>query len=683
MDGNDDITSEDVGTHSNKSSYIDIGLRLSTIIIILIVIIAIGIISGISAFFVLQKREIENARHNLEINASIRTDALNRIFDDTLKALSSANTLLSIGSDDYYRHWKPFTNKQFPSIIGLRSLQFARYVSGPHRENYEKSMRAYGSEFTNFTILAPNPNGEAYIAPISNEYYVVTYVYPYSRSALGLDMQSSVERNATIQKAKSSKSSVATQKILLVDGQTAGSIIFSPVYNNSDTNSILGFVLGVFRMDLLIEASHSDKDTLSRRIIVTVYDHSTIEGNKTFSDTQLSEYNNSGMIYSSVTPDQSQSMIGKSGSLTTDDQRRIIQSAPFIAERSVMLADRTWRIIFTPMPQFISVYRLGDKWVALFLCIGGCIILDIIIIFIAAIIFIRVESNKKVAHLDRVRLITEEKNKKELTDLLNRISNEEIVMRLTMNAIAVSIISVDLQGNIIRSNDSFYKLLGCTEKDIENGINVATFFHELDPTFFIQSKFIDLVDTKIKTRIGRILDVKVSSNPLIPSRNSNIRDQLLNTEISSNAEYVIVIHDVSQRVELVQEVKCDEEQVDRFRLEEFEHQFENDVFKRDLLEFCKHEKNDEMVTFLILVQKYRQQKVEKRMELQREIFDKYIRVGAKYQLNISADLSQDIESKINKGLVHIDTYKKIEEFVKIMIITDVLPRFHKHYNSSS
>jgi hypothetical protein len=93
------------------------------------------------------------------------------------------------------------------------------------------------------------------------------------------------------------------------------------------------------------------------------------------------------------------------------------------------------------------------------------------------------------------------------------------------------------------------------------------------------------------------------------------------------------------------------------------------------LKFCKKSRTDENVEFLNQVRKYKITSVEKRVIMQNEIYDKFIRINSKHQLNISLELSKMMDVRVSKSLGDIDLFHEVEEFVKSMIVVDSYPRY--------
>ncbi len=60
-----------------------------------------------------------------------------------------------------------------------------------------------------------------------------------------------------------------------------------------------------------------------------------------------------------------------------------------------------------------------------------------------------------------------------------------------------------------------------------------------------------------------------------------------------------------------------------------------------------------------------------------------MKIGAKKQLNISEELSKQIEARVLKSLGNMDLFHEVEEFVKSMIVVDAYPRYLKFIGEDS
>lgn len=77
------------------------------------------------------------------------------------------------------------------------------------------------------------------------------------------------------------------------------------------------------------------------------------------------------------------------------------------------------------------------------------------------------------------------------------------------------------------------------------------------------------------------------------------------------------------------------------------------------------------------VRKYKKSSVEQRNEMQGVIYSNFLKIGAKHQLNISENLSKQVDVRVMKGLGEIDLFHDVEEFVKSMVVVDSYQRYLK------
>src|SRR4051812_38250453 len=81
------------------------GVQLSIILGVTAVLVCIGLATGLASFFVLQNSEIEAAKASLTQTAQLRADSLARIVTNTVRVVTTINSLMAIGSTNYFNNW--------------------------------------------------------------------------------------------------------------------------------------------------------------------------------------------------------------------------------------------------------------------------------------------------------------------------------------------------------------------------------------------------------------------------------------------------------------------------------------------------------------------------------------------------------------------------------------------------
>src|SRR5712692_771185 len=151
---------------------------------------------------------------------------------------------------------------------GVQALEWIPRVRAETRPEYEKA--AQGA-FPGFQITERQRQGMMARAAPRSEYFPVYFVEPYkgNEPALGFDLGSNSARLETLTQARDTGDIVASPRVVLVQEKAGqfGFLVFDPIYRNG-TNiatpeerraNLLGFVLGVFRIEDVVKTALHDK----------------------------------------------------------------------------------------------------------------------------------------------------------------------------------------------------------------------------------------------------------------------------------------------------------------------------------------------------------------------------------------------------------------------------------------
>ena len=180
-----------------------------------------------------------------------------------------ANDVLSIA--DLYAASEYVTANEFQNFVartidnhpGIQALEWAPLVTAEERQAFESLIRRQG--YDSFRIVERNPSGEMVEALEREKYTPVTYISPFvgNERALGFDLSSDETRRLALENALRSQSIVASARITLVQEteEQSAFLMFFPVFQTDFQNeenhadSLLGYVVGVFRVHDLLNAS--------------------------------------------------------------------------------------------------------------------------------------------------------------------------------------------------------------------------------------------------------------------------------------------------------------------------------------------------------------------------------------------------------------------------------------------
>lgn len=250
-------------------------------------------------------------------------------------------------------------------------------------------------------------------------------------------------------------------------------------------------------------------------------------------------------------------------------------------------------------------------------------------------------------------------NERSLRNFLYMIAEQEEDSRYTMDSIPDSIIVLNYEGRILKANASFEKGFQLSAKKIENGINISQYFAHLENGFF--RRVIDQVETQIKKPTGLLVPVIITSRPLHKER-----------------RYLLVIRNITEKLTMIEQIEKQQNKMQHMTEQlQFDTQLQDIEFRMRLLKFCQKEHNEETLEFIQDVMAYKSKGVTERLKLQNIIFNTYIAEGSPKQLNITGDLVQEITLRLQKSLGDAILFDKVVEKIKLLMISDILPRFYE------
>jgi PAS domain S-box-containing protein len=206
-------------------------------------------------------------------------------------------------------------DKNYP---GIRAIGYAHRFSGADKDRHIAATRAEG--FATYTVW---PHGER------DEYFPIVFIEPLDEAnlrALGFDMFAERTRNAAMRYARDQATTVVSNKVVLVQEDTAnpqaGLLMYLPLYRKGaviDTlddrrEALQGFIYGAFRIRDLIRGIFGADDN---DISLAIYEGNVVSPDSLLFGTQVEE----------GTP-------------------------VFRAQKQIALPGNVWTVIFTAGPQF-------------------------------------------------------------------------------------------------------------------------------------------------------------------------------------------------------------------------------------------------------------------------------------------------------------------------------------------
>ncbi|KAL9641700.1 hypothetical protein ABK040_013204 [Willaertia magna] len=556
----------------------------------------------------------------------------------------------------------------FGSLITLTEIAKSWNYSISQFGNFNKfgaQMKRYFPEIQAFEYIP-----YVYNKNISDWMFRLDYVYPYSSKIVGSKIGTDPNHVIQMQKAISeNRTTVFGPAASLQGGQSL--IAQHPIFYENGTFFAFSCELIAF-MDL---ANAINLFTVLQDYAYQLYEY---PGNRIF----LQDLNGTGYY---------ENVIKKNVTRLSD-----------ALERDMTILNTKWRIILKPLTGWFDSSFL---WLEILIAVLVIVIVFILIIFVV-VNFVQDHYRKKEYQFiqERLELKVKERTRdlanshSQLLFLLDRISLEEKRMKKIVNSIDDCILTINLNDfKIIHCNASFYKIFGFNEMDIYHygNVTIATLLPNLQP--YLEKKEPIELSKEIKgyTKTGMEIPVKISINfteMFISKDNLDFQTMMdiKNVEhlqkISKQEQVCIVVvhpqitmgHLNNGILSTTLNLNNNNNNSDKERLE-FQEMFDNHQSRKEFKEFCAKEHNDENICFLEDVLFYKSlENIQERLNMQKEMFDNYIKNDAPKQLNISKIELETFSIKISKGLGDVDIFDDLQGIVIRNVIFDVFKRFKEY-----
>jgi PAS domain-containing protein len=547
-------------------------------------------------------------------------------------------------------------------VDGINTLNYLRIVTHDENVTFVNEMRALGGIYSNFTLTTRNQNNSIIDFVQSPVYFPLTMAYPPDMlaSVIGFDSSTRLPNGDTIRKALLTNSLSATGKTVSVNALTPSIIIYAPVCDANDSEQ-LALAAVALRADRLVEMVVNDTPMRDDGIIF-MFDHGNYNAS-TFKAQERIMYSNLKNLNAKLSTNL------ESVSEITEQMLIDIMRKNEAVRYTIDVADRLYLLSFIPTDSFINRTRSVDKW------IGLIVPMILSVLFVGgALIFARViYYNRTMMVKDHERVVILEEQQQKLQELLNKIAIQDKKTRQTINAIQDFVIITNTKGRILSTNSIFDTTFAYKSTELEKGIYIGSIFPQLERLFFVEMDPNDTVDTVAKTRF-LMIPVQVSVSRILEGE--EFESAKFNEE---DEAYLIVARNMTDQEQLRQERKLKEGVNNKIKWVEFDSQFKIPSFKKALLKFCQNEKNAENVLFLEAVSAYKKKRVDHRVDMQREIYNRFVKVGAPMQLNIEQTTSEHFRVLVNKRLGDEDIFDPLEDMIKTLLMQDVYPRFIKTF----
>ena len=286
--------------------------------------------------------EFESAAHDRSLAIAQGAEE-HKLVLESLCSFYAASELVT--RCEFRKFVSPFLSRP----AGIRALAWIPRVSDAKRAEYEEAAQKDGIQRFQFTEM--DSQGSARRAAHRPDYFPVYYAESRrgDAAAVGLDLASDETRLEALRRAMDTGEAVATGEISLFQERKNrfGFLIFLPIYSKgmpTETvpqrrQALHGFVLGVFQLADMVETA------LSRlapgRVDVRIEDMSA-PADKRLLYVHMSRTRR----YASAPAD--------GGAIDT------LNDAGYASRYSV--CGRTWRILCSPAPGFVTAHRTWQRW---------------------------------------------------------------------------------------------------------------------------------------------------------------------------------------------------------------------------------------------------------------------------------------------------------------------------------
>ena len=342
------ILAGDAGADRNGETR-SISLSIRYQYILLVVIAFTGIAMSFLAFHLVSDWEAERIRVDFQIEAANRIAAINNVITHNLQAVYALGAFYNASQHVDRLEFKEFVKPLLDRSQSIQALEWIPRIPNWARTHYEKEARRDG--FLDFQIAELDDQGVITGATQRSEYFPAYYVEPFegNEEAVGFDLASNATRHKALNLARTTGRIIATSRITLVQEKEnqSGFLVFLPIYkkgmpiNSQETRyeNLEGFILGVFRIGAMLDEALSFSQSQGVNLSIYDEDNSLPPQMRFLASIQPLDMQTSGKI-----------------AYQADNIEGLHLDA------IIPVADRNWRIISSPTPDFIAARKTWQPW---------------------------------------------------------------------------------------------------------------------------------------------------------------------------------------------------------------------------------------------------------------------------------------------------------------------------------
>ena len=319
-----------------------------------VAILVVGLSLTALAFILVRNQEQRTIKDAFLKAAQTHISEISEGLAQNIHLVRSIKAYFGAAGDVSREGFRAFVQPLLTQYVGVEALNWIPRVTAENRDNYEKAAQR---DFPGFQITEYLNPGVLVRAKPRPEYFPVYYIEPSKghERALGFDLGSDPARLETVSRARDTGTITASPRIRIVveKAEQFGFLVSDPIYRNTHTTTLeerranlLGFSLGVFRIEDVVEAAMSRSKPTG--VDLTIHDESA-DPSQSYLYTHYSRTRNSRPA-------------SEAGPIPVTDLTYTAR---------LDLADRTWAIKVTPAPGHYDMSTNVDTFAVLLM---GCAI---------------------------------------------------------------------------------------------------------------------------------------------------------------------------------------------------------------------------------------------------------------------------------------------------------------------
>ncbi|MEI7836750.1 MAG: CHASE domain-containing protein, partial [Planctomycetota bacterium] len=227
------------------------------------IIIVVGGVITFNIFHEARNGVLRDFETSFQAQASDRTEAIRRTMDHLVDDLGMIHRHIETDKECSRDEFAAFVG---PTVAGhpcVQAIEWIPRLTRDQRKEYEAHARQEG--VTGFEITERDSQGTLIRAAERKEYFPVYYVEPYKSNAMamGFDLASEPTRRAAMEAARDTGMPALTDPVTIVQAKKESRrvLAFIPTYGKGPVpqtvqerrTRLLGFTLGIYQMDRLVE----------------------------------------------------------------------------------------------------------------------------------------------------------------------------------------------------------------------------------------------------------------------------------------------------------------------------------------------------------------------------------------------------------------------------------------------